>query len=289
MSDEMVEVAIVIDKNYDEKTIKAIQLIEHRAAALCWIHGKSASFYNILHKVILFSCSVAASVSGGNIFPLLFVDNTTTTIIILMSLIIFFTALTAGLETLGFNEKSTDHKIAAKANSVLHLDCIDMINRSVDERDDALKFINSKLKEEYIIHLDSPSIPNFVIKRYYKIFKTRAIPYDILMKISSWEDEMLPENKKVKSIKNRKCCTMRKKEIIPEKKSSMIVKSASIIEKMADLEDTCHLISLVDIQEIMDKYPLRSSLSSTPVKRRRHQMTEVEKYELEKFNSDIKI
>lgn len=310
-------------KGYDRQAVKAIRFIENRSGALSWIHNYTSRFYSFIHRFVVFIAGACAAICGGNLFPIIFIGNLNVLVMVVIAVLMVMGAITMAIGYLGLDGKASTHSNLAKLYSRLHISCIEMLNRKPEDRMKAKKFILAKIKEDYLNHQEAYDIPNFVIRRYYKTFKTRAVPYDIIMKDYIWTDdddenqitnlhaqisqsELIPNDQdkltKTQSIKQhcrKRCkwicwpCKNKKSKISNAISSEMITitnkKYESIMTKIESIAER-DLISMDEIQKIIEKHPLRGSIANTCTTQKHKRAPNKDNrsaYELGRFNSII--
>lgn len=189
-SDIILQDPVKNDRGYTPKRVKAIQLIGNRAGALVWMFNKSSKYYKNVNRVLTIIGAILSYLLGAGGIPTLAVvadyKNVNLGIQCGMIAVGVFMTIHAWLR---LDDHSEKHKWASDKNTSLFLDCRREIDKPIEERTKADKFIHKKLKEEFEIFSDAPHVPNWVIKKYYKLRGANALPYEVIFHFD--EDQLL--------------------------------------------------------------------------------------------------
>lgn len=265
MSIEIEQVSV--DTTLENKK-KAISLISHKAAALIWLNDTAKKRYLLIHKVVIICFGIANSLSGGGMLAIVFSGVASGVIIGISVFIMVLGVLTAALSGLDWNEKANLYAEAARKNTFLHIKCSEILNTGLNTDSNIDEFIKEIIKEEYMIHIESPPIPNRIFKKYNKIFGTSAIQKHILtttnLKLPETEPEKLPEKKVSDLVSNLLAAN----------------REDSILDRMAQLEDTISIISTNDIQNLIKNF---NPDNAGPKQKHRRKQTPSELFELSRM------
>jgi hypothetical protein len=279
---------------WSEKKIKVIKLVENRAAAKTWMHENAKKYYNWLNKLSMVGLGLCDVVASSNILPVILPNlyaspgSIIPAVIALVVLVILFGLLTAIFGALGFGDSVAKHSELSKSNSLLHIKCSEMLARQPSDRTNPDKFIHSLLKDEYLIQADTATIPKYVLRKYYRVFKLLALPHEIIFHQVTWNvDDLQNELNLITDTTpfyegaapkqypwyRRILCCKKQRHTLPERTASAVMNiyledgciKESILTKMAKLEETISIISKKDIEAVMTNHH-----PSAPSLRRKH-------------------
>lgn len=186
---EILDAEIKDSKGYTPERVKAIQLIANRAGALVWMYNRTSRFWKRFNFVcILIGTGMSYLLGTSGIPTILTVESKAASLGIQGGVILVGLWLTI-YAALKVDDKIEKNKWAADQNTAVFLDCRREIDRPLKERVKADKFIHKMLQTEFQISTDSPLLPQFMIKKYYKIRGASAIPYEVIFHFE--DDEFL--------------------------------------------------------------------------------------------------
>lgn len=183
---------------WSEEKEEFLKRIANRNGALIWMHNNSSIYYSRIDKVwsIIVACCFMVFGAGG--IPDAVNTNCTTdgigTSVVgnlafaLGILTIVFGVLSVVQVIVGLDNVSSSHSDAATRNTEVYLSILKEIkvdNCMLRIRGD--RFVHMIVEQNSRNKTQAPSIPACQVKRYYKKFGKKAIPYEELF----GEDELL--------------------------------------------------------------------------------------------------
>jgi len=190
--------------------------IADRNGALVWMHNHAATRYIIINKVwsiiiaiFIIACS-AISIPGIVIPPIdgnsTIDGNLTETPVhhYALSLSMQILTIIAGIVSIiqiivALDNIAGNHTDAASKCADLYMLILKEIKEQrLNLRIDSNRFIHMIIEKDSAIKNNSPNVPQFQVRKYYKHFGPKAIPYDILFQ----ENELLQIDESLKQLRH---------------------------------------------------------------------------------------
>jgi len=179
-----------------------LKRIANRNGALVWMHNSSSKFYSNADKVwsIIIACCFIVFGAGGIPGTVNIGGNTTSTnegigsnsianlSLALGILTIIFGILSVVQVIVGLDAISSSHSDAATRNTELYLGILKELRvENVRLRIRGDRFVHMVVEQQSRNNAQAPSIPTFQVRKYFRYFGQKAIPYEELF----GEDELL--------------------------------------------------------------------------------------------------
>jgi len=184
--------------------------IADRNGALVWMHNHAATRYVIVNKVwsiiiAVFIIACSAISIPGIVIPTTISNTTETSVdnnIPALSLSMQILTIIAGIISIiqiivALDNVAGNHTDAASKCSDLYMLILKELKElRLNLRIDGNRFIHMVIEKDSAIKNNSPTVPQFQVRKYYKHFGAKAIPYDILFE----ENELLQIDESLRSL-----------------------------------------------------------------------------------------
>lgn len=194
-----------------------LKQIANRNGALVWMHNHAATHYIIVNKIwsiviaiFIIACSAisipsivipppSTTITDGN-STVTTVDNVIPVLSLSMQILTIIACIISIIQTIvALDNVAGNHTDAASKSSDLYLFILkELRERRLELRIDGNRFVHIVIEKDSAIKNNSPNVPQFQVRKYYKYFGAKAIPYDKLFE----ENELLQIDESLKELKH---------------------------------------------------------------------------------------
>ena len=180
---------LVLNNGWNEKNEKLIASIGENSEVYKWMHDKASHRYNLLNRLIGIVIVILNAVLSAQT-TLTGVGSCETSSLFQKILIYIVTILAVINNFLRYQELSTHHKNASGHFSEIKHDVQQQMCNYRKDRENAVKYIQQTLKKYDSLISNSPSIPEYILKKlHHKIKNTDISMPDRMQKIDITQEE----------------------------------------------------------------------------------------------------
>merc|ERR1711916_403140 len=173
----------VVINEWDQEKKEFCKQLANRRGAYVWLYSSTAKNYTMLGRIFIFCAAIFTGIVGivGVIINGVPSLQTIWEAALALSVLTVVSGLTSTIYgIIGFEDRAKDHSKAAGKSSKLFLDIRKEIKKDPEKRMPANKFIGKILEDDIELKNELLHIPRRIVRKYYRTFGDRAIPYNLL-------------------------------------------------------------------------------------------------------------
>lgn len=171
---------LLINNGWNDNNEKILISLGENAAAYKWLHETSGSFFSTMAKILsIITILISTAMSAETFIPS--ESRNTDNILLFNQICIYIITVISVLQRfLKYEQRATKHFTKGRAFGELYHNIQQKMASYRREREDASVYMSKSVKNYDNIVMDSPHIPQIIIKRFKKTFKDSKISFPIV-------------------------------------------------------------------------------------------------------------